>query len=371
MKTASDLWKTIEKKDLFGVRKERRNCLNVILNFLRNNIPRKNYVKHQNNDFLALWEKIGKEFETRNRIHEAMAIFESLHHELTATQIEENCYIPKGMPLVWMRDYCFKFLKQPWLAQRYILLTIIEDAIPHQGKINPNVVGSYFRAVWFQNIKDAIFREFAQKAYNLYRKDRDMGRFPEWILLNLMDIDIFSVKYPSTEEIEIFPLNIPFAKYWYKNISSESKKKGTPFEDFCAYLLSCMPGFEVRRRVRTGDYHFDALIRNKANATDFLADFGNYIISESKNWSNPLGPQEIAYFASKMLFHDIRSGIIFSQKGISGKEGKKNATLTAIKSFYKVGRIIMIITEEDLKKLIAKESLINILQSKYENSRFA
>ncbi len=369
MMAASDLFREIGKRDLFGEKTEKRNCLPLILKFLRSNIPRKIYSDPEpNRQFFELWQTVGKTFEAKERIHGAKAIFESLYHEITAAQIEEECYIPKGMPLVWMRDYCFNNLNQPWLAQRYILLTIIEDAIANKGHINPNTVGSYWRAVWFHNIEDAVFRKMAKNAYRLFNNDKDMGRFPEWILLNLMDD--FSVKYPSNQEIEISPLNEPFAEHWFGRICSEKKKKGAHFEDFCAYLMSCMPGFEVQRRVQTGDYHFDALIRNKSNATDYRSDFGIYIITESKNWSDPIGPQEISYFASKMLFHDIRTGIIFSQKGNTGKGENRNAALTLLKSFYKVGRIIIILTEADIRKVIAARNLVGLLQSKYEAARF-
>lgn len=68
------------------------------------------------------------------------------------------------MPIAWMRGYCIQ-LNQPWLAQRYRLLTIIEDAIASEGNIGPNSVGSYFRAVWYHNIEDAVFQDLVIKTW--------------------------------------------------------------------------------------------------------------------------------------------------------------------------------------------------------------
>lgn len=367
LKNAEELKEIINDRDMLGLKIEQRDCLPKILNFLKSNINQKRYVEDKIVEYAELWQWVGKIFEKQGRIYEAKAIFESLYDELTIAQIKEKRYIHKGMPLVWIRDYA-NSLNQPWLSQRYMLLTIIEDSIATSGNIDPNKSGSYFRGVWYHNMGDTEFKKFSSEAFNIFQKNSNLGRFPEWILFNL--INNLSIEYPSYREIDIFPLNRPFAKYWYDNICAEDNKKGSPFEDFCAFLLSCMPGFEVETRFKTSDYHFDALIRNKTNTEDYRSDLGVYIISESKNWSVPISPQEIAYFASKLLFHDIKAGIIFSQEGLTGKSINKHAALTLIKSFYKVGRIIMVITKEDIKNIIKKSNMINLLQSKYEESRF-
>lgn len=367
IKSAEELKIIINDQDILGLKIEQRDCLPKILNFLKSNINQKMYVEDKVVEYSELWQWVGKIFEKQNRIYEAKAVFESLYDELTIAQIIEKSYIHKGMPLVWIRDYA-NSLNQPWLSQKYMLLTIIEDSIATSGNIDPNKSGSYFRGVRFHNMRDTEFKKFSSEAYSVFQKNSDLGRFPEWILFNL--INSLSIEYPSHKEINIFPLNRPFAKYWYDNICTADNKKGSPFEDFCAFLLSCMPGFEVEPRYKTSDYHFDALIRNKTNTVDYRSDLGIYIISESKNWSVPISPQEVAYFASKLLFHDIKAGIIFSQEGLTGKAVNKYAMLTLIKSFYKIGRIIMIITKKDIENIIKNTNMITLLQSKYEESRF-
>ncbi len=366
-RSANELKQIIKDEDILGLKTEKRNCLPIILRFLKTKISNKRYIGKDRVEYMVLWEWVAKTFEEQKRIDEAKAVFETLYNVLTRVQIKEKKYIHKGMPLVWLCDYAH-LTYQPWISKRFILLTTIEDSIASSGKIDPNKTGSYWRAVHRYGIQDSVFRKYATDAYKIFGKNSDFGKFPEWILLNLKN-DI-PIEYPSNKEINLYPLNRPFAKYWFDNITSEIMKKGTPFEDFCSFLLSCIPGFEVSSRFKTSDYHFDALIRNKTNAMDYRSDFGNYIISESKNWSNPISPQEVAYFASKLFFHDFKAGIIFSQKGLTGENQNKNATLTLIKSFYKIGRIIMVITESDIKEVISKKSLVDLLQSRYEESRF-
>ena len=372
MRTATELLQRISNDDLLGLKSDKRNCLTGVLDFLRSNIPRKVYARNKRDEYISIWQWVGDVFQKQNRFHEANAVFGSLYQELTSAQIEGYCYIPKGTPLVLIHDNRVK-LNQPWLAHRFMIYTIIEDAISFRGKINPNKVGSYSRAVSFHNINDRIFNLLAKKAYGIYTSNRYMGKFPEWVFLNLMETTIGScipVRYPSNDEKEISPINQPFARFWFDKILSEKRKRGSSLEDFSAYLLWCMPGFEVQRRVPAQDSHFDALVRNKSNASDFRSDLGNYILSESKNWSNPIGPQEIAYFAAKLLFHDVRSGVIFSQKGITGEGEAKNAALTLLKSFYKIGRIIMIINKKDINEAVERRGLVSLFQSKYESTKF-
>ncbi|MFA5014971.1 MAG: hypothetical protein WC549_05465 [Actinomycetota bacterium] len=371
IKTANEIFEIINADDLLGEKIEKRDCIASVIDFLKSEIPRNAYINDKDAQYQKLWEKIGKWFEKRGRIHEAKIIFESLYNELTISQIENNNYIHKGMPLVWLCDYSYYHFKQPWLAQIYILLTIIEDSIATAGNINPNSTGSYYRAVWIYNIKDEYFKMLEKKAFEIYNSNNELGIFPEWILNNFENI--IPVKFPSKNEIDICVLNTQFSKYWLKKIKlipRDDKNKGKIFEDFCSYLLSCIPGFEIEKRFETKDYHFDLLIRNKSNANDFRDNFGNYLIAECKNWSDPIGTQEIAYFVSKLIFHDIKAGFIFSKEGITGKNKNTNATLILIKSFYKIGRFIMLITEKDIKNIISGKNFISVLQAKYEESRF-
>lgn len=358
MKTAKEILSKIYSLDLLGEKDEKRDCIVYVLDFLKKEIPRYVYVSDKDASYQKTWEDVGKWFEKNNRIHEAKIIFETLYVELVASQIENNCYIHKGMPLVWLCDYSNKF-GQTALAQRYLLLTIIEDSIASVGKINPNTTGSYFRAVWLFGIKHDLFDLFQKKTYEVFIQNKEMGKFPEWILNNLEDM--ISIKYPSREEIDIFTINLLLAKIWFKNINSKEKKEGKDFENFCAYLISCIPGFEIDKRFTAQDYHFDLLIRNKSFTSDFRTSFGNYLIAECKNWSSSIGTQEVSYFVSKLVFHDIKAGFIFSQKGVTGEKKNKDAALVLIKSFYKIGKIIMIIDQKDINKIISGGNFISML----------
>ncbi|RJP65943.1 MAG: hypothetical protein C4532_17105 [Candidatus Abyssobacteria bacterium SURF_17] len=361
MKSPEEISKQIE------VLLQKRDCLSEVLSALLSEIPREIYTKIEAAPYFALWQTTAKWFEENGRFFEANSVFEALYQELNEAQKETSLRIHKGMPLVWLSDNYLR-LEQPWHAQRFLLLTIIEDAIANNGLVNPNTTGSYHRAVWYFGMADELFRKYAKEAHELYLQDQDLGKFPEWILLYLSAH--IAMKYPIYHELDSYPLNRSFAKYWFGKLCSSGKNLGRPFEDFCALLLSCIPGFEVKMRASTQDYHFDALVRNKSISADFRKDFGNYLATESKNWEKPVQPDVIAYFASRLVFHDMKSGILFSKNGITGERDNRNAALTLIKSFYKIGRIIMVVNEEDIQEIIQGRNLINLLQEKYEQTRF-
>jgi hypothetical protein len=62
-------------------------------------------------------------------------------------EIQTRQHVMKGMPLVWISD-CHRHVVRPSVAKRFIMLTLIEDAIASGGKISPDKHGSYFRAAW-------------------------------------------------------------------------------------------------------------------------------------------------------------------------------------------------------------------------------
>jgi hypothetical protein len=68
------------------------------------------------------------------------------------------------MPLVWISD-CFGALNYVELPKKYLMLTMIEDAIREKGKVSPEPTGSYFRLVWLKGMSDSRFKEYARQSY--------------------------------------------------------------------------------------------------------------------------------------------------------------------------------------------------------------
>src|SRR5260370_21833573 len=70
--------------------------------------------------------------------------------------------------------------------------------------------------------------------------------------------------------------------------------------------------------LRTPDFELDGLIRNTGPRYDFREDLGTYIPVECKDWSEPVGRKELAWFVNKLLTQECKAGILFSSQGITG-----------------------------------------------------
>jgi hypothetical protein len=142
-----------------------------------------------------------------------------------------------------------------------------------------------------------------------------------------------------------------------------------------AYLLGCIPGFEVVLNIPTGDSQVDALVRNRGPRYDFREDLGAYMVVECKDWSKPVTSKEVGWFVNKMVTQECKAGILFSSSGITG-DGPRNdaevryAALTLLKAHQRAGTIVMILDRADFQKASEGVNLIRLLQEAYEQVRF-
>lgn len=81
----------------------------------------------------------------------------------------------------------------------------------------------------------------------------------------------------------------------------------------------------------------------------------------------------INHFASKLIFHDMKTGIIFSNKPISGwqsDKGEQYGKLVQAKLFNRNGLVIFNIESGDVEKILKGKNLVEMLIDKYEEVRF-
>ena len=347
-----------------------REALPKAITWMESNIDVCAY-EDEKSDGVMTWENVGLIFFNKQRFFEAIIVFQKLYEHICEAELRTGNWIHKGMPLVWIRD-CHKILGHRWLNERYLILTLIEDAIREKGNITPGKGGIYHRFCWEEGHSHEDFERLAEKSYEIYRSNRKMGIFPEFILLKL-GID-YSRCSATIYEADNYEVNKIFANYLLKEVEEYgADKSGEMLEIFASYILGCIPGFQVEKQKKTKEYHFDGFIRSRGDYLDFRSDLGLYILVECKDWNKPIGPEEIGYFAHKLSTHDCRAGIIFSKSGITGKYSDKEprfGVLTILKSYHHLGKIIMILDLNDFRKAANGENLIKILRDKYEDVRF-
>lgn len=323
-----------------------------------------------------LWQDSGLFYAHSSRLREAIELFSHMHEKISELRAKRKSWIPCGMPLVWMSEY-YVLLNCPHLAFRSLLLSGISDAVRDEGHVNPKA-GFYWRARWRESLSDGEITRFYLDAFTEYQKREPYCEFPEFILSKVGAH--FSYPYPSTSELDIYRVNSTYARLILSNIDSAQKNKGKvdgkDLEGLAAYLLSCIPGFEVELNISTGDSQVDALIRNRGPRYDFREDLGTYIAVECKDWSKPVGSKEVGWFVNKLQTQDCRAGILFSAKGITGNargeadSDARYAALTLLKAHQRAGKIVMVLDWEQFSAAVQGNSLIRRLQDAYEEVRF-
>jgi hypothetical protein len=262
-------------------------------------------------DAVFQWDMVGMAFATTGRLSEAISIHRELYHLMCMAQ-ESYGWIHKGLPLVRLRDW-HKRLSHPWHEERYLLLTLIEDAIREEGKITPEKGGIYHRFRWEDGRPDAEFRDLSEACWKIFNDDVNLREFPEEILGRLGSKIL---KSPAVlMELDLYEINIVYASRLYRMASAKNWKA---LEKLATYELSCVPGFGVEAQTRTRASVFDVLVRLRGQFVDFRRELGTYLIGECKNWEEPVGTEAIAYLAQNLTFHECVAGVLFSWSGITG-----------------------------------------------------
>ncbi len=311
------------------------------------------------------WELVGLWFMNQeHRYYEAAQIFLSLYEYLCEAEVTLNKWIAKGMPLVWISE-CFGALNYVELSKRYLMLTMIEDAIREQGSVSPGATGSYFRLVWLRGMADADFRQYAQRAHDSFVENKEYGSFPEWILQRLNND--WRLEIPSPSEAFTYHVNPAYLKFL---LSKTGDKSGKALEFLAAYLMSSMPGVRTQISVRSKPSEYDVVCSTDGFQTDFRSEFGRYFLCECKDWSKAKADFTVfAKFCRLLDSIKAKFGVLFSKNGITGGKRTLDASLEQIKVFQDRGIVIVVVDANDISAVLNGANFIQILRNKYERIR--
>ncbi len=315
---------------------------------------------HKDNEAHDTWEKVGNFYKNQGRVHEALLIYFSLYDELLRSQEVSGEWLSKATPLVWIGE-CYSMLQFPVLSKRFLMLSHCDDSISLEGDVSPGGTGVYFRMVWGRGVPDSELRRYASDIFALYRKFSMNCFYPEWVLQQI-DKD-WMTEIPSPTEAGVYIANTRYASHLLNMLG---EKSGKTLELLGEYILSCMPGCRTKMRQRTPSTDYDIVCSMDGFEIDFRSEFGRYFICECKDWDKPADFSAMAKFARVVESAKLRFGILFSKKGISGKNKTTNAEREQLKVYHDHGTIIAVIDMEDLKKIAKGRNLIDLLRTKYE-----
>jgi Restriction endonuclease len=143
-------------------------------------------------------------------------------------------------------------------------------------------------------------------------------------------------------------------------------EKGRALEDLICYIFGKVPGITVTKRNTLNQFlseEIDVAFWNRRhrNGLYFLQ---NIILVECKNWSHPLGSQEVGWFDSKLRRRAQPFGILVAANGITGNADDKTAAHDVISAALAEGRQFVVITRQELENLILSSHLVELIQNK-------
>lgn len=302
-------------------------------------------------------------YVNQHRLHEALAIFQSLYEHMLLFQHDTNTRAHKGMPLVYISE-CYQRLNCPVLAKRYVMLTLCEDAIAHDGTIPAGTTGIYFRLVWIYGMNASELARYSIEIWRLFNAHPENALFPEWILQELDQQWI--QEYPSLQEAAYY---VAFTLYIQHLLAKLGAGDGKALERLGHYLLSVIPGCRALGRRRSHSTDYDIVCTLEGHDIDFRSDLGRYFICECKDWKKRANFTAFAKFCRVLDSAKCRFGIVFSREGISGGGKTKQAEREQLKVFQDRGMVIVVVSKLDLERLMSGVNFITMLREKYEDVR--
>ena len=201
------------------------------------------------------WELVGLVYRDLGRHYEALSVFKELYYHMLKGQQETSARCHKGTPLCWMSD-CYLALGYPLMSLRYLMLTLVEDAITTHGqRISPQQTGVYWRLVFRGWLSEDHLNRYAGRFYALYNSDPNEALFPESVLQKLDD-NSWITWGPTPSEAGIFDVNVHYLQYLMARLGDGS---GKILEHLAEYLLACMPGCRTARRLESDSTDYDVV----------------------------------------------------------------------------------------------------------------
>jgi hypothetical protein len=314
-------------------------------------------------DVQEAWHLCGLFYFNLNRIHEALAVFNTYYDHMLLHQEQSGKRLHKGIPLVRIGE-CHERLAHPVLAKRYLMLTACEDSIRDKGKIDPETTGLYFRMIWGRGMTHWALLGYAAKMYEISETHPLESIYPEWMLQEIDDQ--WMTEFPSPEEAAAYRITRPYVRHLLGNLGSGAGKN---LERLAHYVLACMPGCRARMRSRTSSTDYDVVCAVEGAGLDFRSELGRYFICECKDWESKADFTSMAKFCRVLDSAMCSFGILFSRNGISGEGAATDAEREQIKVFQQRGMVVVVVSESDLTKVADGANFLTMLRTKYEQVR--
>jgi CheY-like chemotaxis protein len=183
-------------------------------------------------------------------------------------------------------------------------------------EINRRAPGAKAILVTAYATPDAITRAFREGAYDYLSKDDLFTTLLTAKLRNALEaVRAHRIGELAPNETEAAILGL------WEEVQKETdpNRKGTLLEDLMVYLFKTIPGFHhASTRRQNGIEEIDVLVRNESSDPVWSKE-QSYILIECKNWSKPVGVDELRSFLYKLerRFNRCNLGFLIAPGGFA------------------------------------------------------
>lgn len=148
--------------------------------------------------------------------------------------------------------------------------------------------------------------------------------------------------------------------------AATTTEQGRLLEDLVCLLFETVPGISITVRntmnvFETEEVDIAFWNQRRRRQFDFLP---HIILVECKNWSRPVGSQEVAYFITQLRDSGEKFGVLVAAKGVTGSSQDLTAARFHIASALKEGIRVVVIDREEIEQLTHSDQLIELIQTK-------
>lgn len=339
---------------------------------IESSLKRAKYTSLHKDDVYENWiEKITGLDDTLTQIRLLLLLYEKQLH----APRKDSLWVWKAKTLVLLSER-FRQLGWYWHSRRFAMLALMDESRLWSGSVSVNH-SSFVQLTLQHALPQSTVRKLAKIAFSASKKDQQILRFPEAMLLKIDESWKGSVIDPL-ESNQVFLSNAYLAHLIddLKQIRQSggrgsSQKAGKAFELICRYLLSILPGVRTAGNVTVSGTNtdFDVLCSWEGNRINFLQECTSYFIAECKCYQDTVPFTYVAKFAR--ILEEVRAnfGIIFSLEGISGHDTSSYAGAEQQYLYLNKGIVILDISLSDIESLLKNSNFFELIRDKYESVR--
>jgi hypothetical protein len=150
--------------------------------------------------------------------------------------------------------------------------------------------------------------------------------------------------------------------------ASNADERGAILEELLIYIMRRIPGVRLQEHAvltANGSEELDLVFWNDRVKGD-LPFLPWIILVECKNWSHPVGSDEVGFFCMKAQERHLEFAILVAANGITGDGSlRRAANLTIDTAFVSPAKLhLIVITRGELMQLRSTDEFVVLLQNK-------